>query len=81
MQIIQFCLYCASEYSTLQARHISRDHSSLIYAIQNPGHCGEEIWFEDLRVLKQSKGIPRKKADGASKSNDRQLIDSLLPVL
>jgi hypothetical protein len=81
MQIIQLCLYCASEYGALQAGHISRDHGSLIYAIQNPWHSGEEIWFQGLRILKQSKRIPRKEADGSSKSNDRHLINSLGPVL
>jgi hypothetical protein len=68
-QIIEFCLHCTSEYGALQAGHISRDHGSLIYAIQNPGHGGEVIWFEDLRILEQSKGITREKADGSSKSN------------
>lgn len=71
MQIIELCLHCTSEYGALQTWHISRDHCSLIYAIQNPGHSGEEIWLEDLRILKQSKRIPREKADGSSKSNDR----------
>ena len=70
-------MHCASEYGTLQARDISRNHGCLIYAIQNPGHCGEEIWFEDLRILKQSKRVARVKADGSSKSNDRQLNNSL----
>ena len=70
MQIIELCLHCTSEYSTLQAGHISRDHGSLVYAIQNPGHSREKIWLEDLRILKQSKRITREKADGPSKSND-----------
>ena|SRR5216684_3616973 len=81
MQIIELCLYRTSEYSALQAGDISRNHSGLIYAIQNPGHCGKEIWFKDLRVLEQSKGIARVKADGSSKSNDRQLNHSLWPYL
>jgi hypothetical protein len=79
MHIIELCLYCASEYGALQARDISRNHGGLIYAIQNSGHCREEIWFEDLRVLEQSKRVARVKADGSSNSNDRQLNNSLWP--
>jgi hypothetical protein len=77
MHIIELCLYCASEYGALQARDISRNHGSLIYAVQNPGHGGKEIWFEDLCVLEQSKRVARVKADGSSESNDRQLNNSL----
>jgi hypothetical protein len=79
MHIIELCLYCASEYGALQARYISRNHGGLVYAIQNSGHCGEEIWFEDLRVLEQPKRVARVKADGPSNSNDRQLNNSLWP--
>jgi hypothetical protein len=79
MHIIELCLYCASEYGALQARDISRNHGGLIYAVQNPGHCGKEIWFEDLCVLEQSKRVARVKPDGSSKSNDRQLNNSLCP--
>jgi hypothetical protein len=79
MHIIELCLYCASKYGALQTRDISRNDGSLIYAIQNPGHCGEEIWFQDLGVLEQSKRVARVKADGSSKSNDRQLNNSLWP--
>ncbi len=79
MHIIELCLYSASEYGALQARDTSRNHGGLIYAIQNPGHCGEKIWFEDLHILKQSKRVARVKADGSSDSNDRQLNNSLWP--
>lgn len=77
MHIVELCLYCTSEYGALQARDISRNHGGLIYAIQNPGHCREKIWFEDLRVLKQSKRVAGVKADGSSNSDDRQLNNSL----
>src|SRR6266478_107017 len=79
MQIIELGLYCTSEYGALQTRDVSRNHGGLIYTVQHPGHCRKKIWFEDLRILEQSKGIARVKADGSPDSNDCQLNNSLWP--
>jgi hypothetical protein len=51
-QIIELCLHGTSEYGAFQSGDIPCDHGSLIYAIQNPWHGGEEIGLEDLRILK-----------------------------